>query len=128
MPFVSRDSNGKINAIYNQATINSNEQLAVNDPELSAFLSSTPDSTEPPPEELYDLRLSDLGLIRVLEDLVEVLIEKDVIRISDMPKIAIQRLKKRKMLRMKLAPYTKMMSGDKDTNVLNPDTWLDDDK
>ncbi len=42
---------------------------------------------------------SDLALVRVIEDLIEVLIQKDVLRFTDLPAAAQHKLMERKSLR-----------------------------
>jgi len=66
----------------------------------------TPPSRTPEQIEDYRARLelqsSDTAMVRVLEDLVDVLVAKDVIRLTDLPADARQRLLRRKAARGKL--------------------------
>lgn len=128
MPYVTRDNEGHINAIFNKPVSGAEEHLSARDPELVNFISGDEetDDSEMAITELHDLRISDLGMIRVLEDLIETLIEKDVIMVRDLPKMAIQRLKTRRKMRRKLQPYSHVLSEDPDRNVLNPSTWIED--
>ena len=68
------------------------------DPELHAFLSGTGDSAE----LQSALVASDLELVRVLEDLIAVLIDKRIIMLTDLPKAAQQKLAHRYELRSRL--------------------------
>ncbi len=52
-------------------------------------------------ENVSAFRESDIQLVRVLEDLITVLIDKDVIRFTDLPGPAQQRLNKRESMRKK---------------------------
>ena len=132
MPYVRRNDEGNISGIFMQKSDEANEHLEGNDPEILEFLSTDKDAVlgEEEPDALQDLhhlRLSDLGMIRVVEDLIELLVEKDVISMAELPKNATVRLKHRQKLRNKLQPYAHALSGDKDTNVMNPRTWLEED-
>ena len=51
------------------------------------------------PEGLAALRASDLEVVRVLEDLIQVLIEKGVIQFTELPEPAQKKLLQRKRLR-----------------------------
>jgi len=50
-------------------------------------------------ENVSAFRESDIQLVRVLEDLITVLIDKDVIRFTDLPSAAQQRLNRRESMR-----------------------------
>jgi len=133
MPYVTRDDKGHINAIFSEQNALTSEQLSINDPELLTFVlqSDSKDKTtldDDQLDDIYNLKLSDLGMIRVLEDLIELLFEKDIIAISELPKVAQERLKQRQLLRKKLAPFANAVSEtNKDFNVLNPNNWLEED-
>ena len=55
--------------------------MAPNDPALAAFIHDNIPSTDPDD----DWARSELGLVRVIEDLIEVLIDKKVIMFTDFP-------------------------------------------
>ena len=113
MPFVHKDAKGKILAVYTEPVEGAHE-VAPNDPALAAFIQanipasgasadpgagpaadSGADSTEPGD----DWAQSDLGLVRVIEDLIEVLIDKKLIMFTDFPEGAQRRLLDRRGLR-----------------------------
>ncbi|WP_018993878.1 hypothetical protein [Thioalkalivibrio sp. ALgr1] len=93
--YVRRNSEGRIDLVSRDADAECAEFVAADAPELLAFLSSSDDEPVPPAA----LQASDLELIRVLEDLVEVLTDKGVIRFTDLPDAAQQKLLGRKDLR-----------------------------
>ena len=62
--------------------------MAPNDPALAAFIHDNIPSTDPD----ADWARSDLGLVRVIEDLIEVLIDKKVIMFNDFPEGAQKKL------------------------------------
>ncbi|MCG8511597.1 MAG: hypothetical protein MI741_20475 [Rhodospirillales bacterium] len=110
MPFVKRDDEtGEIIGVFNQPTQEGLEELDSRDPELSNFL--------------YDVLLdyavrkdwisSDLGLVRVLEDLVEVLIERGAFMFTDLPDMAQEKLRARRGFRKEFA-YVETLFGPED--------------
>ena len=81
MPYVLRDKNQKIIALFREPTGDTSEKLSSGDPEIMEFLvGSNPERT---PE--HYLSYTDKGMVRVLEDLIELLIEKNVIMPTDLP-------------------------------------------
>lgn len=94
MPFVHKDANGKILAVYTEPVEDSVE-VASDDPELVAFIHQNLPSVDTADEWVQ----SDLGLARVLEDLIQVLIDKKVIMFTDFPPGAQEKLRARRGLR-----------------------------
>jgi hypothetical protein len=93
MVFVERDANGEIIAIYRSPQNNANEELALHDPQIVAFLGASSS----------DFNHSDTALIRVIEDIVDVMIEKNLLRLTDLPIAAQEKLLSRKTLRQRLS-------------------------
>jgi hypothetical protein len=91
MPYVKRDSAGQIIAMLKTPESGSDEFLPVSSPEVVDFLGN------PGPDRLF--HELDVDLIRVLEDLVDTLIHKNVLIITDLPEHARQKLMARKGLR-----------------------------
>lgn len=116
MPFISRDKNNKISGIYNQKRDDATEEISPTNIELLNFLfnEKTQAHTKHPElsAELMELRLSDLGLIRVLEDLINVLLEKDVIQLTDLPEAAINRLRSRQAIRKRIDMISNVLDDD----------------
>ncbi len=99
MPYVTRDQNGRIAAVHATQSAEATEKLAPGDPDLVEFLGRTSD-----PAGLQNaLVVSDLALVRVLEDLITVLIDKRIIMLTDLPKAAQQKLARRYDMRSRLA-------------------------
>ncbi|WP_019626055.1 hypothetical protein [Thioalkalivibrio sp. ALJT] len=92
--YVRRDEAGRIDRVSRDATADCTELVAVDAPELRAFLLG-----EDAESASTALQSSDLELIRVLEDLVELLTDKGVIRFTDLPEVAQGKLLERKDLR-----------------------------
>lgn len=109
MPYVLRDQDGQVVAVSEVPLNDDAEELPPDDPEVLALLARTSD-TELDEEEAFVH--SDLGFIRVLEDLVEVLIRKGVISLSDLPAAAQDKLMQRRALRHWLAGVAGLVEDD----------------
>ncbi|MDP6804261.1 MAG: hypothetical protein QF902_02875 [Rhodospirillales bacterium] len=109
MPFVRRDQSGKISAAFNQRGEDDLEEVAIDDPELTAHLT----------ESMIDFAAArewmepDLAIARVTEDLIELLIEKGVFRLTDTPEAAQNKLMQRRGLRKTFA-YVENLFADPD--------------
>ncbi len=98
MPYVTRDSDGQIIAIHAIQSEQAQEQLPADDPGLRLFIAATSDTTN-----LQSVLVaSDLELVRVLEDLIAVLIDKRIIMLTDLPQAAQRKLARRYELRSRL--------------------------
>lgn len=87
MPFVRRDSQGSLTSLHRHRETDAVEWLDDGDPLVLAFLGRHPtDGFE---------RL-DASFIRVLEDLIDVLIRRQVINVTDLPSAAQHKLYSRK--------------------------------
>ena len=98
MPFVKRDAGGNVIAVFGEAQPDASEFLPPDSDDVMAFLSNTRgDESEADP--LAVLLESDMAMGRVVEDLIDVLIEKNVIMLTDLPGPAQQKLTARRHLR-----------------------------
>ena len=96
MPFVHKDAAGNILAVYTDP-VEGGHEVAPDDPALKAFIQKNlPAAAAPPGGEWME---SDLALARVIEDLIEVLIEKKLIMFTDFPPGAQRKLLDRRGLR-----------------------------
>lgn len=100
MPYVIRDASGRISGIFDQAEVGVAEEIDLNDPELLRFLSdhglATPDSARQLLEE------SDRKMIRLVDDLIGLLIEKDLLKFTDLPPAAGEKYLRRQVARKRL--------------------------
>ena len=100
MPYVIRDAAGRISGIFDQAEVGVGEEIAANDPEVTRFLIeqglSTPDSAR------QVLQGSDLKMIRLVDDLIDLMIDKDVIKFTDLPPAAGEKYLQRQVARKRL--------------------------
>jgi hypothetical protein len=94
MPYVKRDEQGRISTL-SLAPENGLEELPASSPELIDFMRNAG-------LEQSTLQQSDMRLVRVLEDLIDLLIDRDVIRFTDLPLPAQEKLMERRSMRQSL--------------------------
>ncbi len=108
MPYIKRDQQGTIVAISQLAGDSFDELIDDEADELVAFLAQWQTSGA-------ELDETDLDFIRVLEDLIDLLISKNVIRFTDLPEAARGKMQKRQHLRESLNPRLDLLF-DEDSN------------
>ena len=104
MPYIQRNSTGKIIGISDQAESGSDEALDLANPEIQAYLELA----------RSQLSSSDTETIRVIEDLVDLLIEKKLILLTDLPEAAQQKLSGRQRIRGDLGVLGNLMVDEED--------------
>jgi hypothetical protein len=70
---------------------------------------------------------SDLGLARVLEDLIDLLIEKGTFMFTDLPPAAQQKLLSRRGLRREFSYVETLFSPDDEDDAFSPDDGSDNE-
>jgi hypothetical protein len=108
MIYVERNDAGEIIALHKRSTNSATEQKQLSDPEVIAFLESNHDAG--PIKTL--LSATDPGMIRVIDDLVDVLVTKKIIKFTDLPDEAQQKLFNRKKVRSDLSKDTIIMDDE----------------
>lgn len=111
MPYVSRNEQGAITGVFNKPTPIAQEQLDLDDTELRRYLEGG-ESTQAHGE----LAASDREMARIVEDLIDVLIAKNLINFTDFPVEAQKKMLRRHSLRRGLSPL-KDLVGDEDDNL-----------
>lgn len=101
MRYVVRDANGAVVSVHREAVPGA-ELLPLNHPDVQAFLGGTD------PKSFADM---DAGLVRVLEDLIDVLLRRNVFRITDLPLEAQVKLFERKHFRDNLQAHALSLYG-----------------
>ena len=91
MVYVQRDAAGRLLRVEHEPFEGMTENLAVESEELHSWL----EAKEEVKARLDSLKQSDLELVRVLEDVVSVLVERGVIRYTDLPEAARSRTNRR---------------------------------
>lgn len=106
MPYIRRDGQGNIAEVQlNPAP--GLEEVAAGSPELLDFIRRIAPDQGP-------LEQSDMRLVRVLEDLIELLIARDVIRFTDLPLAAQEKLLERRSMRQSLGALD-LLGGSNET-------------
>lgn len=100
MLYVERNKNGEIITLRIKPGPTSHEQKSIMDEEILQFLNKNVD-TDP---WIQLLSLSDIGIIRILEDLIDLLIRKNIILFTELPEEAQAKINERKRVREKLEP------------------------
>ena len=96
MPFVRRDASGRISAVFAEVVEEGLEAVDATDPELARFLGHEAEEDEDVKKSFQD---ADIAFIRVLEDLIDVLVNKGFIQLADFPEAARKKLMDRQGLR-----------------------------
>jgi hypothetical protein len=107
MPYVMRDEAGRISAV-NLEPREGYDELPPSSPELLEFMHRIG-------LEHSTLQQSDMRLVRVLEDLIDLLIDRDVIRFTDLPLPAQEKLMERRSMRQTLGALN--LLGDSDGTI-----------
>ena len=95
MLFVERGQDGRIIALYNAPHPAAQEQKPLMDEEVLTFFNTTESWKEL-------ISFSDLATIRIIEDLIDILVRKNLIQFTELPEHAQQRLEERKHMREKI--------------------------
>jgi hypothetical protein len=115
MPYVQRNEAGQIIAVSAEQTTTFAEWVELEAPELKDYLVTISNAT-PTPEVANALEESDQALIRVVDDLVNVLVEKNLMRFTDLPEAAQKKLLERRSLRQSLTSLK--LLGDDDQGLI----------
>ncbi len=108
MPYVARDTSGRITGVSDRPTDIAFDAVPANDPELRAFIGDAGND-----QAREKLSASDLEMVRVIEDIVDVLIGKNLFNFTDLPRVAQKKLLNRRQLRRNLSVLTNLV-GDAD--------------
>lgn len=112
MVYARRDAKGRIEAVFRTKPRGRCECLAADDPDVQAFLSETlgtPGAT--------DWSDADRAMARVVEDLVDTLIEKKLLSLTDLPLPAQQKLVSRHGKRHDLDYVARLYPATKDDDL-----------
>lgn len=95
MPYVRRRADGRIDSLHRQA-IDGGEFLPDDNAEVQAFVGNDPATRD-------DFSRLDADFVRVIEDVIDTLIVKNVINITDLPEQAQAKLFARKSFRERIS-------------------------
>jgi len=95
MLYVERNAEGSIIAMHSLPQPNAMEEKSSIDEEILDYLNKTVSADS---RKLL-LALSDMGIIRLLEDLIDLLIKKNIICYTELPEQTRKKIQERKRLR-----------------------------
>lgn len=101
MPYATRDESGHIVALHREPGAAARELLPSNHPEVLAFIAECDGPVGVP--SAGDFLELDLSVIRVIEDVVDTLIRRNLIMLTDLPPAAREKILKRRRAREELA-------------------------
>jgi hypothetical protein len=113
MPYIQRSAQGEVVALTKTGD-SSSEQLPSDHPDVIRFLAGA--STGSGDNSSIEMLLSDLKLIRAIEDIIDLLIAKNVIIFSDLPPAVQQKILAKRGEREKLF--------GRNSGLLNPDEGI----
>jgi hypothetical protein len=111
MAYVQRDEHGKIIAIFESENKSVTEQLPLDSAELIEYLTKSVDSAE---QAKVLLNSSDYSLIRVIEDIVNTLVNKKLILFTDLPLAAQEKLSSRQKVRGHVSDLQNLMDDNEE--------------
>lgn len=110
MLYAQRDKHGAIIALYARARKNAAEEVSIDDAEVQTFLGNRENT-----DQLRRfLDLSDTNLARVVEDLIELLVDKNLILFTELPRAAQDKLVTRRQARSNLQGDDALMVAQDD--------------
>lgn len=102
MPYVKRDEQGRVVAVSLEHGDGFEEEVAADAPELSVFAANPAASLDE----------TDQDFVRVLEDVVQLLIDKGIILFTDLPASAQEKIMRRQQLRSELGERLDLIGED----------------
>jgi len=96
MFYIERDDKGQIIALRSSPTLKATEQKNSLDQELLAFFETAIGNDE---SWQSIIAMSDSGFIRLLEDMVDLLIKKNIILFTELPEKAQEKILSRRRIR-----------------------------
>ena len=103
MPYITRNDKGAITGLLRDAPAPDAEFLAVDHPDVSAFLSAA---------DGQDFHRLDADFVRVIEDVIDTLITKNILNITDLPEQAQAKLFARKSFRERITRHSLRLFED----------------
>jgi len=109
MPYAIRNQQGRIISLVSEAPQGMDQPISATDPEVVEFLTAH-NNQEGPQRALAD---SDLEIVRVTEDIIQLLIRKNIILFTDLPTAVQNKLLNREKLRSSMqAPVDNFLDDD----------------
>ena len=97
MPYAERNEAGVVVALYATQNDRAREYLTGTHPEISAFIRDGAGG------QVARMQASDMEMARVVEDLIFVLIEKNVIKLESLPAVTQHKITQRAQIRQAIS-------------------------
>lgn len=111
MPYVSRDAGGAVSGIFLKPSQAVSEFLPNDHPDILTFFGGVlPESVKSSP--LSELTHSDIAFVRVIEDVVDLLIHKNLLTFTELPEKAREKILSRRDARGRLAGSNDLVVPD----------------
>jgi hypothetical protein len=110
MLYAKRDNSGNIINLSDTPATDADELVNASDDEVIAFIFNNSSTTLS--KKL--LTETDAGMIRIVEDLIELLIQKNLIMFTDLPNAAQQKILMRNQIRSVFQPGDPLLVEDDD--------------
>lgn len=112
MPYAQRNEDGEIIALTAQPADDNDVLLLPDDPEVLLFLSRSGTDAFARTRQNLELLADDLKMIRVVEDLIDLLTAKGVILFSELPPAVQEKILRKKTKREQLSPGNDILVSD----------------
>jgi len=113
MPHVRRGADGRIESLHLEAAAGAEEVLPGGHPEVRAFIEAVGSAGE-------SFARLDAEFVRVIEDLIDTLVAKNIINITDLPDEAQTKLFSRKSFREQAARHALRLFGEGGEGIIRP--------
>jgi len=108
MPYVRRNAQGEVVSLHRHAEAGTSEYLADDHADVRAFMAGP----TPPGGGSEGFARLDADFVRVLEDVIDTLVAKNLINITDLPPEAQAKLFSRKSFRERSTQHSLRLFGD----------------
>ena len=112
MPYILRDDQGHIIRV-SARSLHGGEVLPHTHPDVVAFLKENGQNPQQVEESLSELRKTDAEMSRAVEDVIMVLLKKNILKMSDLPKAVQDRMATRVKLRVMIQEIYDQASGSR---------------
>jgi len=112
MPFILRDETGKVHRISARA-LHGGELVPHSHPDVIAYLTAHGQDPKHVEDALNELRRTDGEMSRAVEDVIMVLLKKNILKMTDLPKPVQDRMALRVKMRVLIQDIYDQASGNR---------------
>ncbi|MFW5443692.1 MAG: hypothetical protein ACKE51_05220 [Methylococcaceae bacterium] len=108
MPYISRNEKGEIIEIHDSPVSNNDQWLEANHPDILTYLSGV----EKTDQAMKALTNTDVEMVRVVEDVIDLLMKKQIFIFTELPEAVQTKLNARKQLREDMNSLGNLINDD----------------